>query len=277
MPTLYAWSTPNGYKPLILLEELGLHYDLVRVDLTAQEQKTEAFLAINPNGKIPVLYDDLADLTITESGAMMLYLAEQHGRFVPSDARGRAATLSWLFFQMASVGPMMGQAAHFKSRQETSPYAWERYHDESRRILGVLDQRLADVPFLAGEAYSIADMATWPWNPDCASLRTGPGRGSASAALEGPHRGPPGRAARDCHTVQRARVAGRPKTRRWLRREPERQPPTMLLAASMAASNTQCGARPMPTVPSRAMAMAAAVGTPMAGSGPWAPWSGGSM
>jgi len=161
--TLYAWSTPNGYKPMILLEELGLRHSLVRVDLRAEEQKTTAFLAINPNGKIPVLYDSDTDLTVFESGAILLHLAEQHGRFLPTDPAGRAATLTWLFFQMASVGPMLGQAAHFKSRKDSSPYAWKRFHDEGRWILGVLDQRLASVPYLAGAEYSIADIATWPW------------------------------------------------------------------------------------------------------------------
>ncbi len=163
---LYAWGTPNGRKPLIMLEELGVDYELIQVPLSGDQHKPE-FLALNPNGKIPVLVDPGADngrdLVLFESGAILIYLAEKHGKFLPPSGAARAATLQWLMFQMAGVGPMFGQFFHFTySAAEKIPYAIGRYEQEVRRLYGVLEDRLGEAPYLAGE-YSIADMATWPW------------------------------------------------------------------------------------------------------------------
>lgn len=165
---LYAWVTPNGLKPLILLEELEMPYELHQVDLGAGAQHEGAFRRINPNEKIPALVDDApADggepLAIFESGPILAYLAELGGRFLPESPRARWATESWLAFQIANVGPYFGQAHHFEKRKESDPYAYERYHTETRRLVQVLERRLAEVPYLAGDAYTIADIATWPW------------------------------------------------------------------------------------------------------------------
>jgi GST-like protein len=163
---LYVWKTPNGYKVPILLEELGMEYELIPVDLTKGAQKKPEFLAMNPNHKIPVLVD--GDLTIFESGAILIYLVEKSGKFQPKDLKQKYEILEWLMFQMASIGPMFGQANHFKKyAPEKIDYAINRYLDEVKRLMHVLDTHLAEtplagVPYLAGE-YGIADIATWPW------------------------------------------------------------------------------------------------------------------
>jgi GSH-dependent disulfide-bond oxidoreductase len=164
MIDLYTAATPNGHKVSIALEELNLPYQVVNLDLGKLEQKQPAFLQINPNGRIPAIVDHGADdFAIFESGAILVYLAEKTGRFMPHDAKGRSIVMQWLMFQMGGVGPMMGQAnVFFRYFPEKIPAAIERYQNESRRLLTVLDARLADHEYLAGE-YSIADMATWPW------------------------------------------------------------------------------------------------------------------
>lgn len=167
MIQLYTFGTPNGRKASIALEELGLAYAVHSIDITKGDQFTPAFLAINPNGKIPAIVDpdgpDGKPMSVFESGAILIYLAEKTGRFLPKDGRGRSVTLQWLMLQMGGVGPMFGQAHHFRRfAPEQIPYAVERYTKETRRLYGVLDARLAQVPYLAGD-YSIADMATYPW------------------------------------------------------------------------------------------------------------------
>jgi GST-like protein len=159
---LYTANTPNGRKPLLMLEALGVPYEVVAVRLSTGEQKEPSFLEKNPNGRIPVWEDDLA--TVWESGAILVHLAERHGRFLPTEPAARAATLQWLFFQMSAVGPMFGQAWHFAHHAPVDlPYAKERYLEESKRILGVLEIELGRHRHLGGDALSIADFATWPW------------------------------------------------------------------------------------------------------------------
>lgn len=162
---LYLWTTPNGYKPLLLLEELGTPYEARPIHIGKGEQHTPAFLEINPNGKIPALVDRLDDgrtIKIFESGAILVYLAEKSGKFLPAGGQERADVLSWLMFQMGGVGPMLGQYGHFKRVKPDVEYGLERYGAEAKRLLSVLEGRLSQHPFLAGE-YSIADMATYPW------------------------------------------------------------------------------------------------------------------
>jgi GSH-dependent disulfide-bond oxidoreductase len=162
--TLYSAATPNGHKVSIAFEELALPYELRTLDLAKGEQKTAAFLAINPNGRIPAIVDHgSGDFPVFESGAILVYLAEKTGRLVPSDAKGRSRTLQWLMFQMAGVGPMMGQAnVFFRYLPEKIQPAIDRYQGEVRRLFAVLDTRLAVSEYLADE-YSIADIAHWPW------------------------------------------------------------------------------------------------------------------
>jgi GST-like protein len=166
MIDLYTWKTPNGRKVSIMLEEVGLPYRVVPVDLGAGAQHAAEFLALNPNGRIPVIVDQDAPggpLTVIESGAILVHLAERTGRLFPTDVRARSETLQWLMFQMAGIGPMLGQASWFaNSAPEKIPYAIQRYVNESARLFGVLDVRLAGRDFLAG-SYSIADVATYPW------------------------------------------------------------------------------------------------------------------
>jgi GST-like protein len=164
MIDLYSASTPNGWKASIMLEEVGLPYNLHRIDLGKAEQKTPEFLKINPNGRIPAIVDrDAGDFPVFESGAIMLYLAEKTGKLIPSDAKGRSLVIQWLMFQMGGVGPMQGQAHVFlHSAPETIPYAIERYQNETRRLYGVLDARLTDNAYLAGD-FSLADIANWTW------------------------------------------------------------------------------------------------------------------
>jgi GST-like protein len=169
MIDLYFWATPNGYKPQLFLEEAGLDYRIVPVDIRAGEQFRPGFLAIAPNNRIPAIVDHVpadggAPVALFESGAILLYLAEKTGRFIPTDLRGRAETLQWLFWQMGGLGPMAGQNGHFSVyAAEKIPYAIERYVRETARLYGVLDRRLADRAFVAGADYGIADMAIYPW------------------------------------------------------------------------------------------------------------------
>lgn len=167
MIKLYTAPTPNGRKVSIMLEEVGLPYEIHRIDMGAGDQFEPAFLEISPNNKIPAIVDsdgpDGAPINLFESGAILIYLAEKTGRFLPSETRERLSVLQWLMFQMGGVGPMFGQANHFiKFAAEDVPYGKKRYRDEAMRLLGVMDRRLAEVEFLAGD-YSIADIATWPW------------------------------------------------------------------------------------------------------------------
>jgi GST-like protein len=164
---LYTWTTPNGRKISIMLEECALPYAVHAVNIGKNEQFAPDYLQKNPNNKIPTIVDsdgpDGRPITIFESGAILIYLAEKTGRFLPRDARRRIAALQWLMFQMGGVGPMFGQAHHFlRSAAEKVPYGIERYKKETRRLYGVLDRHLKDVPYLAAE-YSIADIATYPW------------------------------------------------------------------------------------------------------------------
>jgi GSH-dependent disulfide-bond oxidoreductase len=161
---LYTAPTPNGRKVSIALEEMEVPYTVHALDLAAGEQKRAEYLAINPNGRIPAIVDrEAGDFPVFESGAILMWLAEKSGRFLPAATRPRSVVLQWLFFQVGGVGPMQGQAnVFFRYAEEKIPYAISRYQREVRRLYEVYDRRLAAEPFLAGE-YSIADMATWPW------------------------------------------------------------------------------------------------------------------
>jgi GST-like protein len=166
MYKLHYWPTPNGHKVTLLLEELGLPYEIVPVNIRLGEQFKPDFLKIAPNNRMPALEDTADGVHLFESGAILLYLADKHGAFIPSasHAQGRAEVLQWLFWQMAGLGPMMGQASHFRNyAPETVPYAIERYTNETLRLLAVMDKRLEDRAFLGGADYSIADMACYPW------------------------------------------------------------------------------------------------------------------
>ncbi len=165
---LYTAATMNGYKPVIFLEEAGVDYELTFIDFAKKEQKAPAYLQLNPNGRIPTLVDRSNDnFAVFESGAMLWYLAEKYGQFLPDDANQKSETLQWLMFQMAGIGPMMGQAMYFQRiaapNGQEEPFAIKRYVDESRRLLEVLDARLNDHEWLAADQYTIADMATYPW------------------------------------------------------------------------------------------------------------------
>jgi len=166
MIDLHYWPTPNGFKITIMLEECALPYRLVPVNISTGEQFRAGFLAISPNNRMPAIVDHAAPggpLSIFESGAILLYLAEKSGRFLAQDTRGRYDTLQWLFWQMGGLGPMSGQAGHFLNyAPEQVPYAIDRYTREVNRLYGVMERRLQDRDYLAG-AYSIADMACWPW------------------------------------------------------------------------------------------------------------------
>lgn len=169
MIDLHYWTTPNGHKVSLFLEEAGLPYKIFPVDITQNDQFKPEFLKISPNNRIPAIVDnDPLDggepISLFESGAILLYLAEKTGKFIPQDLRGRQEALQWLFWQMGGLGPMAGQNHHFnRFAKEKIPYAIKRYVDETTRLYGVLDKRLADRDFVAGSEYSIADMATYPW------------------------------------------------------------------------------------------------------------------
>jgi glutathione S-transferase/GST-like protein len=159
--SLYTAATPNGYKVSVALEEMALPYEVVAVDLGKGEQKTPAFLALNPNGRVPVLVDD--GFAIFESGAILIYLAEKTGLLMPADTQRRSRVIQWLMFQMGGIGPMMGQAnVFYRYFPEKIPSAIARYQGEGRRLFAVLDAQLAGNEYLAGD-YSIADIANWCW------------------------------------------------------------------------------------------------------------------
>ena len=177
MIDLYFWTTPNGYKPLLFLEEAGLPYRLKPINISRGDQFKEKFSKISPNQRIPAIVDhgptggpwaaylskDEKPISLFESGAILLYLAEKTGRFYPADNAGRAEVLQWLFWQMGGLGPMLGQNLHFAQyTSEPMPYAVNRYVNETKRLFSVLNERLEDREFIAGE-YSIADMACYPW------------------------------------------------------------------------------------------------------------------
>jgi GSH-dependent disulfide-bond oxidoreductase len=163
MIDLYTWTTPNGRKISIMLEELGAEYTVHPVNISKGEQRREDFLKISPNGKIPAIVDREAGLALMESGAILIYLAEKFGRFLPDSGEPRIRVIEWLMWQMGGPGPMLGQAHHFlRHNPGTSDYADKRYHEEAKRLYGVLDRRLEGREFICDQ-YSIADIATWPW------------------------------------------------------------------------------------------------------------------
>jgi GST-like protein len=166
MIDLYTWTTPNGRKISIMLEETGLPYKVIPVDLSKEEQLKPEFIKLNPNSKIPAIVDNDVEggpLSIFESGAILIHLGEKTGKFLPKDVRNRSQVMQWLMYQMSHVGPMIGQAGHFVNQApEKIPYAMQRFINESFRIIGVLNVGLEGREFLAGD-YSIADMATYPW------------------------------------------------------------------------------------------------------------------
>jgi glutathione S-transferase len=161
---LYTWTTPNGRKVSIALEDMGLPYRVVPVPLKSGAQKTPEFLAINPNGRIPAIVDrDNGDFAVFESGAILIYLAEKSGKFLPTESKARSVVIQWLMWQMGGLGPMHGQANVFNRYfPEKIPAVINRYQTETKRLFAVMDARLATTPYLAGD-YSIADMACWPW------------------------------------------------------------------------------------------------------------------
>ncbi|MFG6486121.1 glutathione S-transferase C-terminal domain-containing protein [Roseateles sp. BYS78W] len=168
MIEVYSWPTPNGHKVHIMLEECGLAYRVHPVDIGAGDQFAPGFLAISPNNKIPAITDtegpDGEPISLFESGAILLYLAGKTGKLLPADTRGKYEVLQWLMFQMGGVGPMLGQAHHFRIyAPQKLPYAIERYTNEARRLYGVINKRLAHTTYLGGPQYSIADIAVFPW------------------------------------------------------------------------------------------------------------------
>ena len=163
MIDLYTWTTPNGRKVSILLEELGVKYNVHPININEGDQKTPEFLKIGPNNKIPVIVDTDNGVSIMETGAIMIYLAEKHGKFLPTDPLKKIEVIEWLMWQMGGLGPMLGQAHHFlRFNSGKAPYAEERFAGEVKRLYGVLDTRLEGRDFICDE-YSIADMACWPW------------------------------------------------------------------------------------------------------------------
>ncbi|KAA6116754.1 glutathione binding-like protein [Cupriavidus cauae] len=168
MIDVYSWATPNGHKVHIMLEECGLPYQVHPINIGAGDQFGEEFLKISPNNKIPAIVDsegpDGEPISLFESGAILVYLAGKTGKFLPEDVRGKYETLQWLMFQMGGVGPMLGQAHHFRIyAPEKIEYAVNRYTNEARRLYGVIDKQLSGRPWLAGDEYTIADIATFPW------------------------------------------------------------------------------------------------------------------
>ncbi len=163
MIDFYTWSTPNGRKVSIMLEECGQTYAAHMIDINKEEQFKPEFLKISPNNRIPAIVDKDTGLALFESGAILLYLAEKTGKFLSKEPKARAHTVQWLMWQMGGLGPMLGQVHHFvKYNAGKAPYAEERFSNEAKRLYGVLDRQLALAPFVAGE-YSIADMSIWPW------------------------------------------------------------------------------------------------------------------
>jgi GST-like protein len=168
MIDVHSWATPNGHKVHIMLEECGLPYRAIPVNIGAGDQFKPDFLRISPNNKIPAIVDpegpDGKPISVFESGAILIYLAGKTGKFLPKSDRAKYQVLEWLMFQMGSVGPMLGQAHHFRGyAPQKLPYAIDRYTNEAKRLYGVIDKRLAQSAWLGGDAYSIADIATFPW------------------------------------------------------------------------------------------------------------------
>jgi GST-like protein len=168
MIEVYSWATPNGHKVHIMLEEIGLPYRVIPVNIGAGDQFKPEFLAISPNNKIPAIVDpdgpDGKPISLFESGAILIYLASKTERFMPADVRGRYRVLEWLMFQMGGVGPMLGQAHHFRIyAPDKIEYAINRYTNEARRLYGVMDKQLANSRYIAGAEYTIADIAIFPW------------------------------------------------------------------------------------------------------------------
>ncbi|ANH73308.1 MULTISPECIES: glutathione binding-like protein [Ralstonia] len=168
MIDVYSWATPNGHKVHIMLEECGLPYRIHGINISTGDQFKPDFLKISPNNKIPAIVDqdgpDGQPISLFESGAILLYLAGKTGKFIPEDVRGKYEVLQWLMFQMGGVGPMLGQAHHFRIyAPEKIEYAVNRYSNEAKRLYGVIDKRLSESKYLGGADYSIADIATWPW------------------------------------------------------------------------------------------------------------------
>lgn len=164
MIDLYTWSTPNGRKISIMLEELGLEYKVKPINIIKDEQFSDSFLKISPNNKIPAIIDHDNDTTLMESGAILLYLANKYKKFLPHSIDDRNKCIEWLFFQAASQGPMLGQAHHFlKFNKGKSEYAENRYKKEAERLYEVMDKRLSVSDYLGGNEYSIADISSWPW------------------------------------------------------------------------------------------------------------------
>jgi GST-like protein len=177
---LYTWPTPNGHKIHIMLEELGLDYNVHPINIGAGDQFEPEFLKISPNNKMPAIVDpegpDGKPLSLFESGAILIYLAEKHGKFLPKSGAGRYTTIQWLMWQMGGLGPMLGQAHHFlQYAPEKIDYAMQRYSNEAKRLYNVLDKRLGESRYLAGDDYSIADIAAWPWTrfPDRQGVERG--------------------------------------------------------------------------------------------------------
>ena len=168
---LYSLPTPNGVKVSIALEEMGLAYEPHLISFGTNDQKSPEFVSLNPNGRIPAIIDpngpDGKPIGLFESGAILVYLAEKTGKLIPADARGRYEVLQWVFFQMGGVGPMFGQFGHFfkfaADKVANNSYPMERYRDETKRLLGILEERLKDREWLVGDSYTIADIATFPW------------------------------------------------------------------------------------------------------------------
>ena len=165
MIELYTDSTPNGWKVSIALEEMSLEYNVNHIHISKGEQKQDWYVKLNPNGRIPTIIDkDNDDFAVFESGAILIYLAEKTGMFLPTDVKGRSVVIQWLMFQMGHIGPMQGQAnVFYRYAPEKIPYAINRYQHECRRLFEVLDRRLGECEYLAGNDYTIADIATWPW------------------------------------------------------------------------------------------------------------------
>ena len=209
MIELFTAATPNGWKISIALEEMALPYTLRLLTLSKLEQKEEWFLKINPNGRIPAIVDhDNGDFAVFESGAILIYLAEKTGKFLPTEPKARSRVLQWLMFQMSGVGPMMGQAnVFFRYAPEKIPYAIERYQREVRRLFEVMERQLANNEYIAGPDYSIADIALWSWVAGYGWSGVQRRRTAATESLDGSHRRPTGGAAR-------AGIFRRPRTRR---------------------------------------------------------------
>ena len=164
MIDLYTWTTPNGRKISIMLEELNIDYKTISIDITKNEQLNDSFLKISPNNKIPAIFDHDNNISLMESGAILLYLAEKYQKFLPKNKIDKYKQMEWLMFQMASLGPMLGQAHYFlKFNKGKSEYAEKRYKDEAYRLYQVMDKKLEETKYLAGDEYSIVDIAVWPW------------------------------------------------------------------------------------------------------------------